>query len=70
MKLKEKFPRAIGVRWEGECDSCHKEALWSFQQFIEIEGDEGYNREHCGYFCEHCWFSNAGSREKYHIDDF
>lgn len=62
-KLLVAFPEAINVRNEGRCDCCHREGLRSFQLPDDAEAtDPASDVEHCGYYCERCGFSNAGSR--------
>lgn len=67
--LKQRFPFAINIRFEGDCPNCNEPELLSFQ----LEGDDlmaaGHNEEFCGFYCQACDWGNAGRREKYRYDD-
>lgn len=57
-------PEAKDIRFEGECDACHEDGLYSYTlpEYPEITHQGGIDYEYCGYWCEWCNFSNAGMR--------
>lgn len=66
MNLLSWQPLARGIRFEGKCVNCKQDHFMSYihPRFHDVRVNSGGQvQQECGYYCSHCQFGNAGSRE-------
>jgi hypothetical protein len=59
-RLRRWQPRATDIRFEGRCDICGCNGLYSYR--LPNDAEHALGGQTCGYWCGHCGWANAGTR--------